>query len=403
MELSRKRDLKTGRSVWQRRRPPPLATDAFDPLFRPDVVVIGTGISGALMADALQQAGLSVMAVDRREPMTGSSPASTALLLFELDTPLVKLARKVGLKPAGQAWLRSAEAVRALGDRISDLAIDCDYRQRSSIYLPGDILDVAGLKREVELRRRLGLRSSFIGRAELLQVAGLRKQGALLSRGNGEADPVKLVAGLWNKFRKCGGRIIKSFDVADVDETRSLVRAVATDGRTIIARHAVLCTGYEFPASARPKHQRIISTWAIATRPQPDRLWPGRHLIWEASDPYLYLRTTSDGRIVAGGADEDFSDEEKRDSLIGEKTGTIAKLAKRLLPNVDFEPEFRWTGCFGTSETGMPAIGLVGGRKRTYAVLGFGGNGFTFAMLAAQIVPRTISGIPDPDLTLFKL
>jgi glycine/D-amino acid oxidase-like deaminating enzyme len=38
-------------------------------------------------------------------------------------------------------------------------------------------------------------------------------------------------------------------------------------------------------------------------------------LIWEASEPYLYLRTTEDGRVICGGEDEDFADTEKRDSL----------------------------------------------------------------------------------------
>ncbi len=403
MELAPPRDLKTGQSLWQKGRTPPVGFDRFASTMRPDVVVVGTGISGALMADALQDAGLSVVAVDRRQPITGSSPASTALLMSELDTPMSKLSRKVGLKAAAQVWLRSAGAAQALANRIADLGINCDFRERSSLYLPGDVLDLDGLKREADLRRQLGLRAQFIGRAELLRISGLRKGGAIVSRGNGEADPVKLVAGLWRKFRNGGGLIVRDFDVSDVDESASRVRIVATDGRHLLAKHAVLCTGYEFPAYKRPDGFTIISTWAIATRLQTRKLWPGRELIWEASDPYLYMRTTADGRIVAGGGDEEFSDAEKRDSLIAQKTDLIAKLAGRLFPNVDFEPEFRWTGSFGASDTGMPAIGLVPRRKRTYAVLGFGGNGFTFSMLAAQIVSRTINGMNDPDLALFRL
>ncbi len=403
MELTSRRDLKSGQSLWQQGRAPPLGLDRFDSNFRPDVVVVGTGISGALMADALQQAGLSVVAVDRRQPMTGSSPASTALLMAELDTPLTKLVRKVGLKAAAQVWLRSAGAVQALGNRISDLGIDCDYRERSSLYLPGNVLDTDGLKREAAIRQKLGLRAEFIGRDDLLRVAGLRKSGAILSRGNGEADPVKLVAGVWRKVRNCGGRILRDFDVTEVEESPSRVRVTAADGRRIVAKHAVLCTGYEFPPYARPRGLSIISTWAIATKPQARKLWPGRELIWDAADPYLYMRTTTDGRIVAGGGDEEFSDEAKRDRLIGAKTEKIAKLAAKLFPAIDFTPEFRWTGSFGASDTGMPAIGRVRRRKRTYAVLGFGGNGFTFSMLAAEIVSRTIGGMDDPDLGVFGL
>jgi hypothetical protein len=60
----------------------------------------------------------------------------------------------------------------------------------------------------------------------------------------------------------------------------------------------------------------VISNWAIATVPQRRRLWPEECMIWEASDPYLCLRTTPDGRIICGGEDERFSDEAARDHLL---------------------------------------------------------------------------------------
>ena len=84
-------------------------------------------------------------------------------------------------------------------------------------------------------------------------------------------------------------------------------------------------------------------------------------------------------------------------------TAAIAKKAKRLLPHADFEAEFAWTGSFGESPNGLPAVGPVRGMRRCYAVLGFGGNGITFSMLAAQLVSRHVQGITDPDAGLFGL
>lgn len=43
-----------------------------------DVIVVGAGISGALMAEALSRAGRSVVILDRCPPVRGSTPASTA-------------------------------------------------------------------------------------------------------------------------------------------------------------------------------------------------------------------------------------------------------------------------------------------------------------------------------------
>jgi glycine/D-amino acid oxidase-like deaminating enzyme len=39
--------------------------------------------------------------------------------------------------------------------------------------------------------------------------------------------------------------------------------------------------------------------------------------------------------------------------------------------------------------------------KRSFAVMGYGGNGFTFSAVAAQIVSREIAGLSDPDADLF--
>jgi glycine/D-amino acid oxidase-like deaminating enzyme len=67
-------------------------------------------------------------------------------------------------------------------------------------------------------------------------------------------------------------------------------------------------------------------------------------MIWEASDPYLYLRTTPDGRIICGGEDEDFSDEAARDRLLPRKVGTLSRKLRSLLPEVYPEVDYGWTG-----------------------------------------------------------
>ena len=400
---SHKRDLRTGLPLWLAKKPAPLEIDKTVAGIHADVVVVGTGISGALVADALTQAGYSVLALDRREPMSGSTPASTTLLPFELDTPLIELSRKIGKSDAARAWWRSAQAVRALQERINDLDIRCGFAERSTIYLPGNILGIGQLKLEAVARQKLGLRSAFIGRQHLHELTGIDKPGAILSHGNGEANPVQLVAGLWRHFLKQGGRMVANVEVTKVEQARSRVRLETKDGQAIFAKHAVFCTGYELMKFARPKGYKVISTWALATRPQPERIWPSKSLIWEAADPYLYLRTTRDGRVIVGGEDEPFSDDALRDKIIPKKIAAIERKAKRIFPKLDFKPDFAWTGSFGESPTGLPAIGPIPKLPRCYAVLGFGGNGFTFSMLAAQLISRHMQGIKDPDADIFKL
>ncbi|CAN7255992.1 FAD-dependent monooxygenase [Bosea sp. LjRoot237] len=71
--LTKTRDLRTGRSVWQGKRPPRFPRQGITADIESDVVVIGAGISGAMQADALSEAGFQVLVIDRRGPVTGFS------------------------------------------------------------------------------------------------------------------------------------------------------------------------------------------------------------------------------------------------------------------------------------------------------------------------------------------
>lgn len=70
-----------------------------------DIVVIGGGVSGALCSYYLQKAGADEVVVDRRHIGLGSTCASTALLQYEIDTPLLKLIELVGEVSATKSYL----------------------------------------------------------------------------------------------------------------------------------------------------------------------------------------------------------------------------------------------------------------------------------------------------------
>jgi glycine/D-amino acid oxidase-like deaminating enzyme len=88
-----------------------------------DVLVMGAGITGASIADALAAAGVKVAVGDKRGLARGSTAASTALVLYEIDTPLIALARKIGKQKAIRAWRRSRLAVEALAARLGELGL----------------------------------------------------------------------------------------------------------------------------------------------------------------------------------------------------------------------------------------------------------------------------------------
>ncbi len=61
-----------------------------------DVVVIGAGITGALIADELACYDHDVVVLDQRDMCWGSTSASTALLQYEIDSHATEIAKGYG-------------------------------------------------------------------------------------------------------------------------------------------------------------------------------------------------------------------------------------------------------------------------------------------------------------------
>jgi glycine/D-amino acid oxidase-like deaminating enzyme len=397
----RKLDLRTGRPIWFAYRTPAVPTARLMRDIKTDVLVVGMGISGAMIAEALTAKGHSVAAIDRRGPLKGSTAATTALVQFEIDQPLTKLSRMIGKENAARAWRRSRLAVANLRGRITETGIDCRVADRQSLYLAGNVLSPTELHAEAAAREAAGIAAVYLTKKQLKERFGIARDGALLSYGNLALDPRRLTAGLLLKAAARGARFHSPVEAVTFEAGSQGVSVATRDGPTIEAGHVVLATGYELADIVPAKAHRIISTWAIATRPQPRLIWPGAALIWEASDPYLYMRATADGRVICGGEDEDFSDENHRDGLISSKSARISAKLARLFPELDTTPEYSWAGAFGTTTTGLPYIGALPGHPRIHAVMGYGGNGITFSQIASELVASALDGNKDIDADLF--
>lgn len=387
--------------MWQDLPRPKIAIRQLRRDLRCDVLVIGAGISGAMIAERLTEDGLDVVVIDRRGPLAGSTTASTALLQYELDVPLSRLSRQIGLSRAERLWRRSKLALDALDERLHRLGLGEGCVRRSSLYLQGDVLDADGLREEAKARQRAGFEVSFLSRGEVDSVYGIAGRAALLGHGGLATDPRKLAAGFLRTALARKARLYAPVEAMDVEPLRSGV-VVQTKGPTIRAQTVVFATGYEMPKGVPRKGHRITSTWALATRPQPRAAWHDEVMISEASDPYLYLRVGPAGRILCGGEDEASIDQDTRDSLIPEKIAALQDKLARLMPHLDPTADYAWAGSFGASPTGSPSIGAVPGMRNCFAALGYGGNGITFSMLSSQILSAAIAGRDDPDGDLFS-
>ena len=95
------------------------------------------------------------------------------------------------------------------------------------------------------------------------------------------------------------------------------------------------------------------------------------------------------------------SDDDKRDALLARKIEMLRRKLHRLLPKLDTRVEFAWAGAFGETTTGLPIIGQVPAMPRCWIALGYGGNGTTYAAIAADVIAGAITGRPDVDADLY--
>lgn len=359
---------------------------------RCDVLIVGGGITGALMAQHLAGRGRKILLIDRERPGLGSTAASTAMLQWEIDAPLAELTDLYGFDTAADVYRRSFRAVAGLQALVMSLGLPCAFRERSTLYLAAGDTGSAALRQEHALRQRAGLPGQFLGHADLLDHVGFDREAAILSPGSADADPLCLAQGLLLMAKQAGVQVFGG-DAISFDHGIRSVTVGLDGGHTIEAGHVVLATGYAMPDFVPADRHSVVSSWAISTVPQtPGSLWRDESLIWEASESYHYLRTSIDGRIIIGGEDGEITDPAERDKVIPEKTRQLQSKLSAIWPGANTDISSRWAGFFGETDDGLPLIGRLPGKPRILAAYGYGGNGITFSFLASRILSRLIDG-----------
>src|SRR6185369_2765842 len=129
-----------------------------------EVIIVGAGITGAFLAERLTRDGRDVLVLDRHAPQTASTAASTALLQWEIDAPMLELEDKLGFEGAAAVYRRSFESVRRIGELAQTLGRAADFEWRDTIYFAGSDLDPVELKEELRLRLRAELPSALLDR-----------------------------------------------------------------------------------------------------------------------------------------------------------------------------------------------------------------------------------------------
>jgi glycine/D-amino acid oxidase-like deaminating enzyme len=358
-----------------------------------DVAILGGGISGALAAWYLAKEGVSCIVVDRRTIGLGSTCASTAMLQYEIDTPLHELQHKVGLQNAVKSYKLCYEAIHSLIGIAKKIKFT-DIERRESLYYSASKKDVSFIEREYAIRSQHGFDVSLLDESLVMEYAGISSPAAILSKQGAQTNAYLYTHSLLQDAAKHGAKIFDRTPIKKIAHQKKEVLLTSENGYTIKAKTLVYANGYEAVNYIGQKIVDLHSTYALCSEQgnAGDAPFKNKCILWNTADPYLYMRTTSDNRILIGGRDEKFYNPTKRDKLLDKKTRLLSNDFKKLYPDVEFKPEFSWCGTFGATKDGLPYIGPYKKLANSFFALGFGGNGITFSLIAAEILKYTITG-----------
>jgi len=368
-----------------------------------DIVIIGAGISGALVANQLCRAGYKVIITDRRHAGFGSTAASTSLLQYEIDEPLRRLIQLVGEEKAIRSYHLCRQAIDDVEKLCGTLNDKGLFFRKPSFQFASFKKHADNLKEEFSLRRRAGLSVQWLEDREISKKFGFSKTAGILSADGAEADAYKITHRLLEKLIPKGLHVYDNTEIISILHNKNGVELITFNQKKIRAKKLIICCGYESQKYIPFKVQELQTTFAIASEPfEQKNFWYRNALIWETQTPYLYLRTTKDNRIIAGGKDIPITNPKKRDPLIPQKAKSLERSFSKLFPELEFNTDFQWAGTFASTKDGLPFIGPIRQRPHTYFALGFGGNGITFSVIAAFIIRDLLSRKKNKDADIFK-
>lgn len=357
-------------SIWQRSvdipRREPLSGD-----LKVDAAVIGAGMAGVLIADALRQRGLHAVVLEARRIGSGQTAHTTAKITSQHGLIYHGLIERFGREKARQYAQSNQQAIRAYAQLIHDRGIDCAFREAPA-YLYSS-LDPAPLRQEAEAAASLGIGARFTTDTEL----PFPIVGAVRFDGQAVFHPLRFLRAISESLE-----IYEDTPVLSVDG-----HTLRTPGGMVQADHIIFACHYPFVNVPGwyfiRMHQERSYVLAL------DRAWTPEGTYYSADPAGLSFRE-AEGYLLLGGENH-----RTGENTQGGRYEALHRQAGELFPGS--REVARWSAQDCMTLDGLPYIGpFAPSAPSWYVATGFGKWGMTTSMVAAILIADTIVGRP-PD------
>lgn len=395
-------DLHAGRLFW----PTTLVKEKHtNPPIKPhyDAVIVGGGMSGLLTAHALMNEGLTVALLEKNEIAAGSTAANTGLLQYSNDIQLQELAERIGEQDAARFYQLCYEAINDLEQIAQTLPDNANFIRRPSICFASKLKDAKKLQNEFDMLTKHGLPAEYWNKHIISERLPFEAAGALYTKNDAEINPYKFVVHLAEQLKKKGLDIFEKTMLNIIEDEGTQIVLHTIEG-IFHTKRLVYTTGYGKLPYGKVKGANINRSYAIVTEQKQNFSgWYENALIWETARPYIYMRMTTDQRVIFGGLDEGKAKPVKKEQKIEKMADKLLDRLHELIPNETFTAPYQYCATFGESNDHLPFIGQHPQQPNHYYLLGFGGNGTVYSMLGSKILADLVMDRPNEDARIVTL
>ncbi|MFT5871223.1 MAG: glycine/D-amino acid oxidase-like deaminating enzyme [Clostridium sp.] len=369
-----------------------------------DVIIVGGGVTGSILGYYFSKHNINSVILEKHRIGYCSTGVTTSLLQYELDDNLIKLMEATTMKNAIRSYKLGLKALDEIDSFINEYGNKCDYRKKDTLLYTSKKLEISEIRDEYRNRKENGFDVDFIDEGNNPFSFDL-KAGVYCNNGGAQFDPYKYTHQLLEVCLSKGLRVYENTEVVKVNYENNGVLVETSYGYKVKGTIVIVATGYNTELFSKRNFGTKTTTFNIATKPISNFSgWHNRVLIRDNDDPYNYLRTTEDNRLIIGGEDITFVPDIFNEKAAKGKYAILEQRLKAMFKNIkDIEVEYKYCGAFASTKDNLGFLGPDPNNNKLWFCLGYGANGILFAILGGMMLSDLYLGIENEDLKLFKV
>lgn len=375
------------------------------------VCVIGGGLTGALCALRLAQAGEDVVLLTDSPVGFLSTADAAPSVCFDFGHRIVDLKKKIGTDNALTLFEMGAQAIDMLENLCEELGGDFGFRRCDSLLYTNDERELDMFNREYLMRKHNGFDCSFVNRTAARDIYSFPVAGGIISKGLAAYfDPYRLTHMCIEKAHELGAKIYENTKVSQLDSRGRCVTIETDTRRTVYADRCVIAVGNIFDEILNVPTQKLTGFYSVSTPVDSYPGWTGKCIVRTWAQPGITISPTPDGRICCGGLETSALDENGRlygvlnlPSLSSKRFDELEGSVRCHFPAIEIgDFEINRSVRHTVTQDSLPIIGTDINHDKCFFACCTGYNSALYSVLASDILLMNLSSGFTEETYLFS-